>query len=81
MMLLHEWTPAHRARQITRFVRLEAILTAVVTTQIGNDPARAELIAAVAKAGHMAAGYQPDADPNGIISRVSWMIRSSHRRP
>ncbi|TCR26129.1 hypothetical protein EV578_10176 [Streptomyces sp. BK205] len=35
-MLLHECTPAHRARQITRFVRLETMLTAVVTTQIGT---------------------------------------------
>jgi hypothetical protein len=53
-MLFHEWTPAHLARQFTRFVRLEAMLTDVVMTQIGDDPTRAELIAGAAKAGHMA---------------------------
>ncbi|MGW2572771.1 hypothetical protein [Streptomyces sp. NPDC001537] len=77
VMLLHEWTPAHLARQFTRFVRLEAMPTDVVTTQIGNDPARAELIAGTATAGHMAAGYQPGVDPHGIISRISSMNRSS----
>lgn len=69
-MLLHEWTPAHRARQFTRFVRLEAMLTDAVTIQIGNAPARVELIAGAVKAGHMAAATSPTPIPTAS-SRVS----------
>ena len=51
LLQLHERTPGLLTRQLARFITLEAELTDVIETRIGNGPAgrtRAELIAGAA---------------------------------